>query len=123
MLSAKTRKRIKWMALAVIVLVVVVLGALSFFMLHYSLSPDSDSDEQALHRTRTETPWTAAWVDSIRATHALRDTFITRSDGTRMHAWWVRAAQPTVRTAVLVHGYNCQGLMMLKVGYMFHHQL
>lgn len=117
------RRLLKW-GLALIVVVIGVVVALSCYMLSYSLAPGSDSDEHVLERLHAETPWVGPWLDSIQATHALRDTFITReSDGARMHAWWVAADVPTTRVAVLVHGYKCQALSMLKMGYMFHHEL
>ena len=92
-------------------------------MLKYALTPYRMTDSDAIEHVKSECPWTAAWVDSIIATGALHDTTITRADGAAMRAHWLRADSPTDRVAVLLHGYKCQGLAMLKVGYMFHHQL
>ncbi len=109
--------------ISLVVLLTIILGVASYVMLKYALTPHRMADSEAIDRVKSECPWTAAWVDSIVATGALRDTIITRADGAAMRAHWLRADSPTDRVAVLLHGYKCQGLAMLKVGYMFHHQL
>ena len=118
----KHSKIVRWLILLV-VLLTIILGLASYAMLKYALTPYKMSDGDAIDHVKSECPWTAAWVDSITASGALRDTTITRADGASMHAHWLRADTSTNRVAVLVHGYKCQGLSMLKVGYMFHHQL
>lgn len=121
---SKTRKRIfKWGAGLFFAVVALIILAASFYMLDYSLTPDSATDDDALERTKTGTPWVQPWVDSLFTNKVICDTFITCDDGKRMHAWWVKATAPTTRVAVLVHGYTGQAFYMLKIGYMFHHEL
>ena len=112
-----------WVVGILIAIIAFIILMLSFYMLNYSLTPSRESNDTAIDRMRNETPWVAAWTDSLISNQALCDTFITHDDGSRMHAWWVQAQQPTHRVAVIVHGYKRQALSMLKIGYMFHHEL
>lgn len=55
-----------------------------------------------------------AWRDGLSSQGILRDTFITFG-GARLHAYYAKAAQPSGKTAVIVHGYNVNptNIMML----------
>lgn len=68
-------------------------------------------------------PFLSHWVDSLQEAEALRDTFITADDGTRLHALYLRADTLTPRTAVLVHGYTDNAVRMLHIAYLYHHDL
>ena len=64
-----------------------------------------------------------SWIDSLRTTKALRDTVIQSKRGERLHALYVRAARPTGRTAVIVHGYTDNAVRMLPIGHLYSHHL
>lgn len=64
-------------------------------------------------------PQTFEWYDSLRTAGALQDLYLDSSDGTRLHALLLPAAERTGKTAVLVHGYtdNALGMMMVAIIY------
>ena len=64
-----------------------------------------------------------SWIDSLRTTKALRDTVIQSHRGESLHALYVRTAQPTGRTAVIVHGYTDNAVRMLPIGHLYSHHL
>lgn len=108
----------------IIVLAAILLGA-SQYMLDYSLRPDHrgrDMEGSWQHIVQTY-PQLKPWADSLKQNRALRDTFIQAPDGTRLHAYYVNAAQPTAKTAVIVHGYTDNSIRMMMIGYMYNHEL
>ena len=113
------------MAVAAGLLVLVLLSG-SVYLLSYALVPDDNigRDYRAEYRYLSEHyPETTPWLDSLRRAGALRDTFITRDDGTRLHALMIPAPLPTGRTAVLLHGYSRSAVWMLGIGYIYHHHM
>ena len=60
-------------------------------------------------------PKAKPWADSLVQTKALKDTTIVSNDGILLHAYYVNAAQPTGKTAILVHGYTANSFRMMKV--------
>lgn len=116
------KKRYKILIGVVVTLLVIVIGA-SFYMLSYSLSPESRSKQQQLGRLYKRAPMVKSWVDSIMSHGDLRDTVITLDDGTKRHGYYMAAQHDTTATAVLVHGYKDCALSMLHIGYMYHHDM
>ena len=113
----------RYILLLAVVLCIAVLGA-SFYMLDFALARRHTAwtEEQAWQRVEHYYPWTAGWMDSIRANGVLRDTFILSDDGRRMHAYYLSGSASPV-TAVLVHGYRNCAIDMMHLGYMYHHDL
>lgn len=93
----------------------------AWYLIDYALKPgDRSRNEQlAWHEVDSLYPGMAQWRDSLNAVHALRDTFLLAPDGTRLHAVYARAAKPTARTALLVHGYTDNAVRMLPLGRMY----
>ncbi len=110
---------------AAIALILIALTAASLYFLDYALSRDEErlDIEKAFGRQKEEYPWTAAWVDSIRSTGALRDTFSVNHGNVRIHTWYLPAQRPAARTAILIHGYRSNAIEMMQLGYMYHHDL
>lgn len=113
---------------AALIVLFVGIGAASgaMFLLDFALTPDSrGKDEEASWQFMHERyEGLAAWHDSLAAAHALRDTFITAPDDTvQLHAYYVRAAHPTRRTALLVHGYTDNAVRMMMLGRMYEREL
>ena len=108
-----------------ILTVVVLLWAASSFMLTYSLSPTNrGKDLQGSWEYMFENyPELKPWKDSLEQAHALKDTFIHTSDGTRLHAYYVPASIPTRKTAVIVHGYTDNAIRMMMIGYLYNKSL
>lgn len=110
-----------------ITLLVLIAGTVggSFYMLKYALSPENRGKDMAGSLTYMEEmyPQITPWVDSLQNAHALRDTFITAPDGTRLHAFYARASRPRKETAVIVHGYTDNAIRMFHIGYMYNRSL
>lgn len=68
-------------------------------------------------------PPMAEWMDSILATHALRDTFVVNRHGEQQHLFYLPASSPTPRTAFIIHGYTNCAMGMMHIGYLYHHDL
>lgn len=68
-------------------------------------------------------PQAKPWVDSLRRVKAIRDTVIVSPDGVKMHAYYVNAARPTGKTAVLVHGYTANAIRMMMLGQIYNEKL
>ena len=113
---------IKWL-LGVLVLVIVLLTGGSLYMLNYALCPEMIDPTASEQKIREGYPQIGPWMDSLEANQVLCDTFIQAEDGVRLHALYVRAPQPTHRTAVIVHGYTDQAMEMMHIGYLYHHDL
>ncbi|MDR1004361.1 MAG: alpha/beta hydrolase [Prevotellaceae bacterium] len=125
-MKKKVMKRIGGIALTVALLLAAATAAGGFYMLDYSLRPGTNDgrDVAASYRYMfDEYPYIQPWVDSLQTAGALRDTFIVNPDGIRLHALYAAAAQPTRRTAVIVHGYTDSSVRMLMIGYLYHRAL
>ncbi len=108
----------------VIILIVATVGSSEYF-LHFALHHDHTAYdvEKEFDRQEELVPWTDEWVDSIRSTGALRDTFIVKDNGKRMHAWYLASPDSTGNTAVIVHGYKSNPIFMFQIGYLYNHDL
>lgn len=99
---------------------------LGFYMLDYSLRPadNNGKDLKGSWEYMFNTyPELKPWVDSLRQAEALKDTFIIAPDDTRLHGYYVKAAEPTSHTAVIVHGYTDNAIRMMMIGYLYNRNL
>lgn len=98
----------------------------SFYMLGYSLRPErtiAAKNTDTSPYMRRNYPHIQGWIDSLGRTRALRDTFIANPQGIRLHAYYAKAARPTRKTAVIVHGYTDNAPRMFMIGYLYHKEL
>ena len=119
------RRTLRWILWPLALLVVAVLAVIAWassFMLDYSLTAYHRPDAEALERLAERSPQAVAWVDSVRTTGALHDTVVSIG-GVDNHAIYVAAAQPTGRTALLVHGYHDCAMSMLDVASIYHRNM
>lgn len=121
--SIVTKKTKHVLAVLVILLFAVVgmLYAGSVFMLSVALAPNRDTTTQfeyGDHRWEKR-PEVKNWLDSVQQCKALLDTFITNDNGARLHAFYLRASQPTAKTAIIVHGYKVRALGMAHIAKMY----
>ncbi len=95
------------------------------YMLDYSLTPVNRgrNEKESLEYMRSAYPQIVNWMDSLYSNQALRDTFITNTEGVRLHAYYASAPKPTPRTAVIVHGYTDNAIRMMMIGYLYHKDL
>lgn len=118
----------KKIILSTAIIILAIVGGItggSLYMLDYSLCPDNRGKdmEGSLTYMREMYPHITPWLDSIKSHGALRDTFITSSDGTRLHAFYVQASHPRRETAIIIHGYTDNAIRMFHIGYMYNHSL
>ena len=111
--------------LGIVVLVVLILIGISEYFLHYALYHDTSdyNIETEIAEFKADYPYAAYWIDSIRATHALKDTVAMNRDGKKIHAWYLASPDSTAQTAIIVHGYTSNPFEMMMIGYMYHHDL
>lgn len=108
----------------VAILIAIVIGG-SLYMLSYSLTPerkpyDADTAYEQLYE---RFPDMRQWVDSLKATNQLRDTFLTFDGGRRAHALYLRCDSAHGRTAIMVHGYTDCAVKFLYIGRMYQRDL
>ena len=120
-------KTLKVLLALVAVLIVLLLGA-SFFLLDYALKPaqlETRSRDIAgsWQEMRHAYPELNPWLDSLQAVGALRDTCLENERGERLHAFYLRAARPTCRTALIIHGYTDNAIRMMPIGYLYNRRL
>ena len=105
------------------VMLLLIVGG-SGYMLHFSLGDMSGKDSiMAEQRLGEEYPHIKVWADSLRRAHVLRDTFMTTQDGRRLHALYAPADKSTRNTAFVIHGYTCNAVYYLYIGYLFRETL
>lgn len=117
------RRAMMWVA--GVVLAVVVLSLLGgYYLTEVALRPHVERAEEPYYtRFAEDYPALQGWLDSLRSADALRETRLTAADGTLLHAYLLSAAEPTDRTAVVVHGYTDHPLGMLQYAWLYHHEL
>ena len=119
----KTKKALKYSFIGAAAIMALLLCA-GYFTLGFALRPDAlDTRSRDLtasyeHMVK-EFPELEVWIDSLYQAGALRDWYIENERGEQLHAIYVRAAQPTQRTAVIVHGYTDNAVRMLHIGYLY----
>ena len=110
------------MSILLVMVVATVWGSL--YMLGVSLGDLSGKDLNARRQLLLEeSPEVVAWADSLREAQVMRDTFMTTSDGRRLHAVFAPADSSTKSTIVIVHGYTCNYLSSLKIARMLRDHL
>lgn len=94
-------------------------------MLKIALQPSNTSRDtaKAWQEETSEYPFVKTWRDSLRQASALRDTFITAPDHANLHALYIRAAQPSPITAIVVHGHTSSSVGVAHLGYMYSHDM
>lgn len=116
-------KKVLWtLAIVLAVFVIALIGG-SFYMLDYSLAPDSNRmDTDSCYREQFEAyPESQAWVDSLRSIGALRDTFLTMPSGERHHAFFVDRG--STRTTLVIHGWRDCAIKFLWLARIYEHEL
>lgn len=95
------------------------------YLLNYALRPCDRSRkvEQAWLEMDSVHAGLIAWRDSLKRAGAWRDTTVNASDGTPLHAYYIKSSQPRALTAVLVHGYTDCAVRMMHIGRMYERRL
>lgn len=121
------KKWIKYLCLGTLVCATILICA-GYYMLGYALKPAeltsrSRNIPASIEMMRDTYPHISYWVDSLQRVMALRDYYLKNSQGEELHALYVAAANPTTKTAVIVHGYTDNAVRMLHIGYLYNHIL
>lgn len=113
-------------AIAILTLMAVSIAVGGNYLVHVALTPEEALAEKNLASYTDEFekyPFLTTWMDSLRERQAMKDTFITNDNGIRLHAFYLKAAQPTPRTAVIVHGYTDNAIRMLHIAHLYNRTL
>ena len=111
-----------------VLIFIVVLFAAGYFMVDYALKPGelttrSRNINGSWEQMRHDYPELGPWLDSLHTVDALKETYIENERGERLHAFYVPAARPTRRTALIIHGYTDNAIRMMPIGYLYSRQL
>ena len=120
------KKKIKYSLIGLLAVIVAAIACGSYYMLGYSLKPKENKGKDipgSYEYMRRTYPFITPWLDSLQTAGALRDTFIINPEGRQLHAIFAAAAQPTDKTAVIVHGYTDNAIRMLMIGYLYNKDL
>ena len=120
------KKKIKYSLIGLLAVIVAAIAGGSYYMLGYSLTPKENKGKDipgSYEYMRRTYPFITPWLDSLQTADALRDTFIINPEGRQLHAIFAAAAQPTDKTAVIVHGYTDNAIRMLMIGYLYNKDL
>jgi fermentation-respiration switch protein FrsA (DUF1100 family) len=108
-------------AATIIIFTVATIGA-SFYMLDYSLAPDEErADTAKCFKKLVEAhPEVKPWLDSLKARHALKDTFVTMPTGERHHGYYIRHHDNNHKAAVVLHGWRVNAIEFLYIARLYH---
>lgn len=101
---------------------VATVGA-SFYMLDYSLAPDSARRDTAFcfRELRRLHPEVTPWLDSLKAVHSLRDTFVVMPTGERHHAYYALNGSSHT-AAIVIHGWRDCAIDFFDIARLYHQQ-
>jgi uncharacterized protein len=111
-------KALKYLFATIIVLCIVFVAG-AFALINYALSTSDRNRTLSYEYMERTYPETRPWMDSLNAIHALRDTFVVLSTGNRQHAIFVANPKAHGRTALLVHGYECDAAKMIHIARLY----
>lgn len=111
-------KALKYVFATIIVLCIVFVAG-AFALINYALSTSDRNRTLSYEYMERTYPETRPWMDSLNAAHAMRDTFVVLSTGNRQHAIFVANPKAHGRTALLVHGYECDAAKMIHIAHLY----
>ncbi|MGL5981195.1 MAG: alpha/beta hydrolase [Phocaeicola sp.] len=119
------KKTAKITILSILLLLTILWGASNYFLnlAFYPADNVGKNITTSWEYMYENYPYVEPWLDSLRHESALKDTFIYAPDGVKMHAYYVQAAKPTQKTALIIHGYTDNAIRMMMIGYMYNHDL
>lgn len=121
------KKNLKRLSIALLLLLTLLVCA-GYYLLGYALRPAdlagrSRNIGESVELMTERYPQLGPWLDSLSTAQALREVWMTGAAGENLRALYVEAAQPTDRTAVIVHGYTDNAIRMMMIGYLYSHDL
>lgn len=117
------RKVIGWCVGLIVVVLLLVVGG-GYYLTEVALRPHFErGDEACLHAWGENYPTHKPWADSLRRAHLLQEITIAAEDQTPLHAYYLPTEQPSLRTAVVVHGYTDHPFGMLHIACLYREEL
>lgn len=117
----------KKLRISLIIILILVLGIViggSVYMFNFSLkSKVTPTDEEDAYAYLFKHEYLKQWIDSLNEHAALRDTFIVAASGSKLHALYVRSAQQSPKTALIIHGYTDNAIRMLMIGHLYNKEM
>ncbi|MCF0218875.1 MAG: alpha/beta hydrolase [Muribaculaceae bacterium] len=119
------KKKVLYISVGVVGLLLAALVCVTFYMVNYSLAPDPERGNTALayEKLYERVPDMKPWVDSLQQRGLWRDTFVVMPSGERAHALYLRGDSAKGRTAIVVHGYKDTSLKFAYLGRMYQRDL
>ncbi|MGM9788014.1 MAG: alpha/beta hydrolase [Candidatus Cryptobacteroides sp.] len=95
------------------------------YMVGYALDRDDVEKDFLEEREKAERkcPGILAWWDALEAEGILKDTVMLTADGRQLYAQYAAAAQPSTKTAILLHGYRNNPVTMAVYARMYRDSL
>lgn len=120
----KSCKIALWCVGAIVALTAIVGFGAGIYMVGYALDPKIDRDtEHFKAKINDRYPGLKEWMDTLENAGALRDTSLLSEDGLTLHAWIAPSAQPSAKTAIVVHGYCSNAVNMMMIARMYRDSL
>src|SRR5574344_353623 len=120
----KTKRIIIWAIISLLIIFCVYTIGGSLYLINYALLPkDKSNYKEVILRNDTSYSFMKPWTDSLNNAKAIHDTVIVNPQGLHLNGYYIRAAKPTGKTAILIHGYCDCAASMLPVSYIYSHQL
>lgn len=113
-----------------IIILIAILGVFaiatiggSFYMLYYSLAPDSARRDTAacFRELRRLHPEVSPWLDSLKTGHHLRDTIVTMPTGEHHHAYYALNGNSHT-AAIVIHGWRDCAIDFFNIARLYHQQ-
>jgi fermentation-respiration switch protein FrsA (DUF1100 family) len=118
--KTKTKKVVIWAVVAMLIIVCVYTIGGGLYMIDYALIPkDRDNYKQVVLRNDTTYSFMKPWNDSLSHAKAIHDTVIVNKDGLKLNGYYIRSAQPTGKTAILIHGYTDCAASMMPIAHIY----
>ncbi|MBQ9364038.1 MAG: prolyl oligopeptidase family serine peptidase [Bacteroidaceae bacterium] len=111
------------MIFSALLLIVLFVGAVSYYIVYAGLHPSPTDEKQTLNYMYSEYPYLKPWMRKLERNMQLRDTTILSPDSVQLHAYYIPAPHPTPNTAVVIHGHRGCAFQMLHIAYMYQHDL
>lgn len=116
-------KKLIYITVAVLAILIIATIGVSFYMLDYSLAPRQNRThlESSYQELFDNYPETRPWIDSLRSINALKDTFVVMPTGERHHALYV--SKGSNKTALIIHGWRDNSIKFLYLGRLYEREL
>lgn len=113
--------KIKILIVSILILLLGYSFGGGYYLTTIALQPAKGQKDlvESKRRISKDYPFVGKWLDSLNQVKALKDTFIYNKDNIKLHAQYVRSAKKTNKTAVIVHGYTDNSMLIMQIAYLY----